>query len=391
MANTQPLLINQNGYSLNREFHQFMESAVIPATKLSSVEFWTLFTSSLDTATANAKTECTSCSSNDIQKAEFEVSLGDATLTMNTIHSRWGSFYDELYSNGTTSGKTESVIQCAKGFMDKTFPLREGSHCDAVSYMVYFQNLLVILADGTTTGLKKPRQFVGKNGPTNEPESILLRHAGMHAEIIFDRNGKTGAHDLANIDDIQLEAANHLLFNFEAASVSDKCKNYKNWFQLVNSDLSGKTFTAKDGEVFVANQDNWSIKLSDNANLCQLVFDQTGAPVSEATVDALIAALIYSNGRQGIAHLNMFIPKGASWVSDSLLSELKTLLARSRDGVCPVHGAEEPVAPIKVLTGTAVNVAPDVAAQKFAQSPTPHTAVMGALEGHGFELNNNQL
>jgi len=127
----------------------------------------------------------------------------------------WCSLYETLYHDGFiphTTGlkpgtqlnraRLDRVAKCSKDFLDNNYPLKEGSHHEAVSYMVYFQNLLVILADGSTTGLQHPKQFVGKNGPTNEPESIMLDHDGMLIEIQFNANGKYGEHDLANIEDV---------------------------------------------------------------------------------------------------------------------------------------------------------------------------------------------
>ena len=400
MAHHQANYTRQNGYSISTEFHQFMNDSVIPSTKLGTEEFWTVFTTALDTANNNPGSQCThTCGNNQIQKAELEVSLGDTSLTMNAINSRWGSLYDALYTesliphtaglkpgNGANVARRDRVINCAKDFLDKTFPLTEGSHRDAVSYMVYFQNLLVILADGSTTGLQKPRQFVGKNGPTNEPESILLKHSGMHAEIIFDHNGKVGEHDLANIDDIQLEAASHTLFKFTAGSVAEKCAGYQNWFDLLQGNLPEKTFSDKDGEMFVVNQNNWSIKLSDNTNACQLVLDQHGEPVSEALVDALTAALIYSNGQHGMAHLNMYIPNGTIGISDSLIAELGTMLAVSRKAACALPVTSKVDTPIKVLAASADSLAQTIEAPDLAYFPTPQTAVIGALESHGYDV-----
>jgi len=131
------------------------------------------------------------------------------------VDGTWYSLYETLYHDGFiphTTGlkpgtqlnraRLDRVAKCSKDFLDKNYPLKEGSHREAVSYMVYFQNLLVILADGSTTGLQHPKQFVGKNGPTNEPESIMLDDDGMLIEIQFNANGKYGEHDLANIEDV---------------------------------------------------------------------------------------------------------------------------------------------------------------------------------------------
>ena len=68
--------------------------------------------------------------------------------------------------------------------LDETFPLAEGSHRDAVDYLVHFEHLLVILADGTCTGLARSAQFVEAGGNPEAPSSIVLEQSGLQMEIV---------------------------------------------------------------------------------------------------------------------------------------------------------------------------------------------------------------
>lgn len=67
--------------------------------------------------------------------------------------------------------------------LDSTFPLSQGSHGTAIAYLVHFEHLVVIQADGTTTSLKTPSQFLDAGGNPEAPQSILLQHRGIQVEI----------------------------------------------------------------------------------------------------------------------------------------------------------------------------------------------------------------
>ncbi len=133
-----------------------------------------------------------------------------------------------------------SQSETAKQFLDSTFPLAKGSHQDVSSYVVYYQQLLIFFIDGTHTGLKDPKQFVALNGHKSEPSAILLRDKGTHVELTFDRCGEIGAHDSANIEDIQVEG-------------------HRYWISLLNIDEQNRIsmsqqdqiFTAKDGSDYL--------------------------------------------------------------------------------------------------------------------------------------------
>jgi malate synthase len=67
--------------------------------------------------------------------------------------------------------------------LDHSFPLANGSHRTATAYLSFFDHLLVIQSDGTTTGLATPSQFVEASGLEDAPCCIHLEHNGLQVEI----------------------------------------------------------------------------------------------------------------------------------------------------------------------------------------------------------------
>jgi malate synthase len=96
--------------------------------------------------------------------------------------------------------------------------------------------------------LADPSQLVGKNG-----DSLLLRHNGLHIEIVVDRNHPIGKDDPAGIADVLMEAALTTIVDLEdsvaAVDAEDKTLAYRHWLGLMRGDLAaefdkgGKTMT----------------------------------------------------------------------------------------------------------------------------------------------------
>lgn len=134
----------------------------------------------------------------------------------------------------------KQVMDYSKGFLDKTFPLQQGSHKDVCSYVVYYQQLLAFFADGSTSGLQSPAQFVALSGHREAPCSIVLNNNGRHVELILNRRGINGCQDKASIDDIQLQTS------------EPECV----WFSMVTgrqvscAHKGNKQFTCKDGQPY---------------------------------------------------------------------------------------------------------------------------------------------
>ncbi|WP_045857536.1 malate synthase G [Teredinibacter purpureus] len=259
---------------------------------------------------------------------QLVVPLKNARFALNAANARWGSLYDALYGTDVIPHKDglkpckrhnpargNHVIAYAKNCLDEIFPLAHGSHKNVTNYMVYYQHLLAFFPDGTDSGLKNPHQFVALCGHKDNPESILLKNNGLHIEIVFDRNGVNGKHDLAKIEDIIVEAAITTIMDCEdsvaAVDAEDKLAVYRNWLGLMQGDLTanfdkgGVTYTRRlnrDKCFTCANGDDYRLPgraLLLNRNVghlmeSDLMTDRNGGCVGEGILDAVVTALIGS-------------------------------------------------------------------------------------------------
>lgn len=127
----------------------------------------------------------------------------------------------------------KQVLNYSKGFLDKVFPLAQGSHQDVKSYVVYYQHLLAFFADGSNSGLANPTQFVALCGSKEKPQSLLLCNAGRHIELVISKQGEHGAHDCAGIEDVLLELSTP--------------GQQQRWFSMIRGQLQQDAMTSCQG------------------------------------------------------------------------------------------------------------------------------------------------
>ena len=185
---------------------------------------------------------------------QLVVPIDNARYAINAANARWGSLYDSLYGTDVipeTDGATKSgsynpirgskVIEYAKNFLDKTFPLTNGSWKDISKISIDNVSLL------------NKFQLIGYNGTKENPSSILLKNNNLHVDVILDEKSKIGSTDKAKISDIVIESAISTIVDNEdsvaAVDAVDKVRCYRNWLGIMKGTL--QTEVKKNGKKFI--------------------------------------------------------------------------------------------------------------------------------------------
>ena len=186
---------------------------------------------------------------------QLVVPILNARYALNAANARWGSLYDALYgtdaiseADGAERGpgynalRGAKVIEYARHVLDRTAPLKKGSHLHATGYRIEQGKLHVSLSDGSRTTLAQPKQLVGYQGEASAPSSVLLQHHGIHLDLRIDRRTPIGATDPAGVCDLVLESALSTILDLEdsiaAVDAQDKVLAYRNWLGLLRGDLT---------------------------------------------------------------------------------------------------------------------------------------------------------
>jgi len=176
---------------------------------------------------------------------QLVVPVLNARFLLNAANARWGSLYDAYYGTdaldapaakpgGYDETRGGAVIAAGRKFLDKAVPLASGSWSDW---------------DGAgDPPLADSSQLVARR-----EKGLLLRHNGIHIELLLDRANPIGKTDKAGIADIILEAALTTIVDLEdsvaAVDAEDKIVAYRNWLGVIRGDLAdtfekgGKTLT----------------------------------------------------------------------------------------------------------------------------------------------------
>jgi malate synthase len=259
---------------------------------------------------------------------QLVVPLSNPRYALNAANARWGSLYDGLYGTDALApplpaGKYDpergaQVIAFARSFLDRIAPLASGGHGDAVAYRIVDGGLSIKLADGSETTLAAPEQLVGWRGAADAPSAVLLKHNGLHAEILIDRTHFIGKDDPAGVADVIVEAAISTIQDCEdsvaAVDAPDKVEVYRAWLGLMKGDLSAtfskggrtetrtldpdRTYTTPTGALTLPGR---SLMLVRNVGHHMLTDAATldGAPVYETVLDALITVASALHDIQG--------------------------------------------------------------------------------------------
>jgi malate synthase len=238
---------------------------------------------------------------------QLVVPILNARFLLNAANARWGSLYDAFYGTdaldaapaqpgGYDAARGAAVIARGRQFLDEIVPLITGSWSQvSAESLEDLENQIIVFSH--TGG----EELVGRGA-----KSLLLRHNGLHVEIVIDRDHPIGRTDPAGIADIIVESALTTIADCEdsvaAVDAEDKLLAYTNWLGIIRGDLSesfekgGKTltrtlagdksFTAPDGTqhtlsgrslMFVRNvghlMTNPAIRLADGSEIPEGIMD----------------------------------------------------------------------------------------------------------------------
>jgi malate synthase len=297
---------------------------------------------------------------------QLVVPVMNARYALNAANARWGSLYDALYGTdalpedgGATRGggynpvRGERVIARGRVFLDESFPLTAGSHAELAAYTV----------PALRATLRDPAQLVGWRGEAAAPTALLLRHNGLHAEIVLDRTHPVGRTDRAGVADIVLESAITTIMDCEdsvaAVDAEDKVAVYRNWLGLMTGRLTtsfakgsgmvdrglnpDRTYDSADGPLTLPGRSLMLVRNVGHHMFSDAVLDESGVEVPEGLLDCAVTALCaihdlkgqgsLRNSRAGSMYIvkpKMHGPEEVAFASD-LFARVEDLLGLARN------------------------------------------------------------
>ncbi len=269
---------------------------------------------------------------------QLVVPILNARYALNAANARWGSLYDALYgtdaiseadgcekSGGYNPKRGAKVIDYARNVLDRTAPLKKGSHVGSTGYAVVDGKLVVTLANGKTAELKSAKQFLGYQGSAAAPSSVLLQHNGLHLDLQINRSHAIGATDPAGVSDLVLESALSTILDLEdsvaVVDAADKVVAYSNWLGILKGTLTesvtkgDKTFTRglNADRVYTAADGKGEVKLHGrslmflrnvghlmtNPAILYTAADGSTKEIPEGILDAVVTTTIALHDLQG--------------------------------------------------------------------------------------------
>ncbi len=261
----------------------------------------------------------------NIPGPQLVVPVTNARYSINAANARWGSLYDALYGtdfiseeNGCEKGNSynakrgEKVIAFAKEFLNKHFPLSNGSHTDVTNYSVIDDELTIKLSDNTKTSLKDKNKYIGFNRIDEDSYEVLLKNNNLHVILSFNNTSLIGSSDKSSLQDVIIESAITTIQDCEdsvaTVDAEDKVLAYKNWLGLMKGDLEDtfekngkkivrrlnktKTFKTKNGELYLSGLSLMLIRNVGHLMTNPAIIYSENKEIPEGIMDTVITTLI---------------------------------------------------------------------------------------------------
>ncbi|WP_375391568.1 malate synthase G [uncultured Sphingomonas sp.] len=279
---------------------------------------------------------------------QLVVPVLNARFLLNAANARWGSLYDALYGTDALGspnpggpydkGRGAQVIAWAKAFLDQAVPPAEGGWTDWT---------------GGDLNLDNPAQLFGHAG-----DNPLLKHNGLHIEVVIDRTHPIGRDDPAGIADVILESAITTIVDLEdsiaAVDADDKVAAYANWLGVMRGDLTdtfekgGRTLTRRlnedrryttpnGGELVLPGRSLLFVRNVGHLMTTPAILLPDGGEAPEGILDAIVTSLCARhdkgmNSRTGSIYIvkpKMHGPDEAAF-TDRLFDAVEDLLGLAR-------------------------------------------------------------
>lgn len=258
---------------------------------------------------------------------QLVVPVSNPRYALNAANARWGSLYDALYGsdaierNGELApGKSynpkrgEAVFARTAAFLDEVLPLTGSAHSAVTRYGVEKDDRganLIIEGRNGPIQITSPENFTGY-AEHDSVLRILLRHNGLHVELVIDGEHPIGKTHPAKLADVVIESAVTTIQDCEdsvaAVDAGDKVNIYRNWLGLMRGNLedtfdkggglmtrqlnSDRTYITRDGSTLVLK--GRALLLVRNVGhlmSTDAVLDAEGLPIGEGLLDAAVTTL----------------------------------------------------------------------------------------------------
>jgi malate synthase len=270
---------------------------------------------------------------------QLVVPVGNARYALNAANARWGSLYDALYGTdvipdeagaergrGFNPVRGEQVVAYANAFLDAHVPLAGASHGEVDGYRIEGGQLLALLPNDSSAPLADAAGLAGYQGSAEAPSAVLLRHHGLHIEIVIDRNDPIGRTSAAGVKDVVLESAITAIQDCEdsvaAVDAEDKVQVYRNWLGLMRGTLTAtfskggkmtdrslnpdRTFTAPDGgQLTLPGRSLMLVRNVGHLMTTDAVLTADGEEIPEGILDGMVTVFAAMHDLNGLgAHTN---------------------------------------------------------------------------------------